>query len=176
MVGGPGGAVLAQSPEPEPATFPTGEFVQRGGPYTFDFGEDGSWSNSIGDSGGYVIEGDLYTEATHDWRSLSPATYRWDWDGWQLTFAVVEDDYHGRMRYYTQQPWVRAEDSREVLLAARDIAVGERVTVTWGRIPVAEANPSALTHDDVGSVVTSLATVPIEMGTPITPDLLEPAE
>ena len=141
------------------------------------FGEDGSWSNAFGDSGTYLVDGDRYTEATHDWRSLSPATYRWDWDGWQLTFEVVEDDYDGRMSYYTEQPWVRVQDAREVLLAATDLAPGESVATTLSRVPAAEAEPSAFAHADRRVVSASLAAVPIEQGQVITPDLLElPAE
>jgi len=94
------GAVVWQaSSEGDTSEFPTGMFVHEEFPsqVVLTFHEDGTWWMSNWDhyiSGKYAVNGDLYTEMTHDFSQNRPvpATYRWAYDGEKLTFDLWGED------------------------------------------------------------------------------------
>jgi hypothetical protein len=92
----------------EQGAFPTGRFVNENNPHrAYVFRADGTYSYTesgytrgesdaaeayeVEVTGIYAVRGDLFTEMTHDYaydRKI-PATYRWTFDGTNLTFELV---------------------------------------------------------------------------------------
>lgn len=63
-------------------------------------------------AGVYGVRGDLYTEMTHDYQWLPhvPATYRWTYDGQNLTFHLVgEDVISSRQEAMDGQTFVKSD-------------------------------------------------------------------
>jgi len=101
---------------PAASEFPTGQFVATDDDSrTLSFRENGRWragSPKGGAAGNYAVNGDLYTEMTHNEASGSqvPATYRWHWDGERLTFMLWGEDADAwRKSFYADHAYVRAE-------------------------------------------------------------------
>ena len=97
--------------------FPLGTLVGEDNPsHFFEFRADGTYTYTENDyagdidvSGAFGINGDLYTEMTHDYLGLPmvPATYRWSFDGQRLTFELVgEDVIPDRVRAMTGQAFL----------------------------------------------------------------------
>ena len=103
--------------------FPTGSFVYEDwdrAAWAFQFNEDGTWAWFAGDmevptvTGTYSVDGNLYTETSSDPSSdhacPSPATYRWNFDGQNLSFALHgQDNCSGRRMVYDGRTYVRSE-------------------------------------------------------------------
>jgi hypothetical protein len=173
---------------PLPATetdFPTGMFVAEEKPtWGLQFNADGTgWAFAPGylDTAiTYGVNGDLWTEMTFTYPgserrgSQTPVTYYWDWDGEHLTFELWGEDLRpGREANYTGNTYRLMEDPREVLVARRDLPAGSTVVADLRLVPKAEA-AGALRHPN--DLFGQVAAVDIPAGTPITRDLLEPAE
>ena len=98
--------------------FPTGRFVREGREdYVFVFNEDRTYMYFEGNlekpdvEGDYSIDGDLYTEETHNTNDPKvPATYIWAYDGQKLTFKLVgEDVIPHRKGVYNRSTWIKVE-------------------------------------------------------------------
>ncbi len=96
--------------------FPIGRFVDEYNYWSFEFDEDGTWHGFEGDtlviSGKYAINGNLYTEMTHDYPGSSkiPATYTWTYDGKNLTFQLWGEDANShRKSVYDGPTYTRSE-------------------------------------------------------------------
>ncbi len=99
--------------------FPTGRFVhEQFDWYVFEFDEDGTyrffWESSgvSSYSGKYAINGNLYTEMTHDSPEAPkiPVTYFWTFDGKNLTFELWGEDVNSaRKRDYDHQTFIKSE-------------------------------------------------------------------
>jgi len=179
LLAGLSGAVVAQSEESEPMAFPTGTLVAVENNYLLlEFHEDGTGFGQDVNIGGtvsftYATNGDLYTEMTNNAGRQVPATYYWDFDGEHLTMELWgEDLIEHRNFMYADNTWMPVEDPVLVVVADRDLEVGEPVWVNRGFVLAAEAGPDAYTS--LIDVVGYVAAVPISKGQPITPDLLEP--
>jgi hypothetical protein len=104
---------------PTPASaFPTGTFVhEHHKDWAFQFNEDGTWLYFFGNlkvpevKGTYSVDGDLYTETScSDPACPFPATYKWTYDGQNLTFQLVGGDQCGpRRSAYDGQTYVKSE-------------------------------------------------------------------
>jgi hypothetical protein len=172
-------AAMSGSPS-QAGAFPTGLFVAN---------EDGGWSVEFRDDGTcrwldpdreevlctFAISGDLFTEMTFepwDMAVKTPATMYWDWDGQTLSFEQWEDAFPPRLGY-TEHTFRLVPDPVEVVVAGRDSVAGYVLVPSLRYVSAAEAGPDAYT--DLLEVKGRKATVDIAEGTPITPDLLEPA-
>ena len=112
-------AVAACTSGGDTTEFPTGRFVREGREdYVFEFDEDGTWRYYEGNpekpdvQGKYSINGNLYTEETHNSASdpKVPATYTWTYDGQKLTFKLVgEDVIPHRKGVYNRSTWIKVE-------------------------------------------------------------------
>ena len=182
LLGGLGGAVVAQSEESDTMAFPTGTLVANEVLHVWvEFDEDGTcgWHEYSRDVPCiYAVRGDLFTEMAFEWPSgvQAPGTYYWDYDGERLAFEVWGEDpnwrRYNKLSNHTFRP---VPDPREVVVAIRDIAAGDPVRQRWTTLSIvsaAEAGSDALTY--VPDVFGGVAAVPISMGQPITPGLLEP--
>ena len=97
--------------------FPTGYFAHESNEFQyFRFAEDGTYVFSeagVGVTGKFGINGDLYTEMTHDspGEAQVPATYTWTFDGERLTFELVGEDYlsHRKNVAYDGQTYILSE-------------------------------------------------------------------
>lgn len=99
--------------------FPTGRFVNEQYKYrVFEFDEGGTWRYFEGNlevpsvQGTYGVEGNLYTELTHDYAPLPqiPATYTWTYDDQKLTFYLSgEDPLAHRKSCYDGQTYIKEE-------------------------------------------------------------------
>jgi len=193
LLGGLGGAVVAQesdmTPMPDDGTvFPTGTFVAAEWSDRFvEFNEDGTcrWTGAWGDRAVtdciYAVDGDLYTEVSHEWpghEEQVPATYHWDYDGEYLTFELRgEESMPHRQALYEEQPYRHVPNPRLIVMAGYDIAAGTELLAghTELRIVPGDETPAdALTDRDLATG--SVAAVAISKGQPITPDLLEVSE
>lgn len=104
--------------------FPIGVFVTaaRTDPPYLAFRENGTYTGH-GWVGKYVVNGDLYTEMTHnsDIAAKVPATYRWRWDGERLSFSVWGEDPNPWRRSLLRHVFVRQPsllgDMRRLLLS-----------------------------------------------------------
>ena len=74
--------------------------------------------------GKYTVNGDLFTEMTHNSRTGEkvPATYYWRWDGERLTFRLWGEDRNAaRKSVYTGSAYVRQQsalpDVRRLMLS-----------------------------------------------------------
>jgi len=185
LLGGLGGAVMAQSEESDAMAFPTGTLVAVETPdHAVEFNEDGTgrWFSygegwEVPDT--YAVNGDFYTEMAFDdldGRQV-PATYYWDFDGEHLSFELWGEDLRPhRNSVMTGNTWRLVLDPREVLVAARDRAPGEFVGTYKSIAPAAETDPEAFTHDGMSELVGHVAAVPVSKGEVITPDMVEPAQ
>jgi hypothetical protein len=119
--------------QPLPATktdIPIGVFVPVGGSETpqMSLRENGTYAG-FGWVGKYVVNGDLYTEMTHnsDIAAKVPATYRWRWDGERLSFSVWGEDPNPWRRSLLRHVFVRQPsllgDMRRLLLSHPDLDV-----------------------------------------------------
>ncbi|MCP4543694.1 MAG: hypothetical protein GY832_41805 [Chloroflexi bacterium] len=99
--------------------FPTGRFVNEDGVRAFEFDQDGIWRFFEDDlehpalSGKYVSNGNFYTEMTHNDPDYSqvPVTYRWTYDGQNLTFDLWGEDVNDhRESVYNQQTYTRVDE------------------------------------------------------------------
>jgi len=85
------------SPSSQVSSFPTGKFVlpddQSQG---INFNKDGTWSGFFGQQivaeGTYRVKGDLYTEEAGPKACPTSATYKYSFDGTNLTFELVGED------------------------------------------------------------------------------------
>ena len=168
----------------EDSDFPSGTFVAaEWSPRAVTFHDDGTchWDFAPGVEAGmpctYAVDGELYTETSYEWQSPNqypPATYRWAFDGEQLTFELVgEDPSRYRRALYEEQPYRLVPDARVVLLAAYDITAGTEL-LAGHTVPliVAGADVPAETLVDKDLATGRIATTDIAKGQPITPDLL----
>lgn len=115
----PGGGTTKSSND-EVMEFPTGRFInEKYKLKAFEFDEDGTWRYYEGNlekpsvSGKYGINGDLYTEMTHDYPGYPkvPVTYSWTYDGKKLTFHLWgEDVIEHRQGCYDEQTYVNEKD------------------------------------------------------------------
>lgn len=88
------------------AKFPTGRFIKSGEPnHALVFKEDGTFAVMEGSStiviGTYSIDGDIYTEESNNFGCLTPMSFKYTFDGSNLTFNYVgnpEDDPCGGRR------------------------------------------------------------------------------
>jgi hypothetical protein len=88
------------------ATFPTGRFIKSGEPnHALVFNDDGTFSVMEGSTtlviGTYTVEGDTYTEVSNNFGCLTPMSFKYTFDGTNLTFNYVgnpEDDPCGGRR------------------------------------------------------------------------------
>ena len=117
----------------------------------------------------YVVDGDVYTHIGDN-----QGTYRWDYDGERLAFELVGEETCSIRKARYSNTFRSIEDPRVVLVAARDLEVGDPIRAWLDFLPGAEVDPNASAN--LSDVSDRVAAVPISEGQPITPDLLEPAE
>ena len=81
--------------------FPTGRFIhEQDESQAYEYDGDGTWRYYLGNmdepaiQGKYCVNGDLFTEMTHDYPGSPeiPATYTWAFDGQKLTFHLWGED------------------------------------------------------------------------------------
>ena len=183
-------AAVTESPSPMATeesssgmdAFPTGIFISVDtGRELFEFHGDGTGLTrdpvlTLGRFT-YAVDGDVYTAGTPP-GALNPAepddygpgTYRWDYDGERLTFELIEDPSDRRVTRLAKT-FRQIEDPREVMVASRDLDVGDSVRAWLTFVDADEAGPDAYTSK--AEYVGHVAAVPIAKGQPITPDLLE---
>ena len=181
-------AVVTESPSPMTSevsssgidAFPTGYFVSVDrpptGPVMLEFHGDGTamthhlaLDNAVTPFT-YVIDGDVYTHIASEFGDQP--TYRWDYDGGRLTFELVGEETCSVREARYSSTFRSIEGPRVVMVAARDLEVGDPIWAFLDFLPGAEVCPDAYANlDDVSDRV---AAVPISMGQPITPDMLEP--
>lgn len=99
--------------------FPTGRFVhEQFDSHVFEFDEDGTWRYFEGNleapsvQGKYGVNGNLYTEMTHDYAPSAkiPVTYTWIYEGQKLTFHLWGEDVHvHRKGCYDGQTYIKVE-------------------------------------------------------------------
>jgi hypothetical protein len=97
---------LAACGSPEEPSFPTGRFIKAGEPnHALVFKEDGTFAVMEGSStiviGTYSIDGDIYTEESNNFGCLTQMSFKYTFDGTNLTFNYVgnpEDDPCGGRR------------------------------------------------------------------------------
>ena len=94
------------------AKFPTGTY--SGGPYEVAFSADGvhtvSNEGKVVVKGTYVVDKDQIslTDKEGDFACVGQTgTYKWAFDGKNLSFIKVEDACDGRVQGLTGQPWVK---------------------------------------------------------------------
>ena len=130
---------------PLPATdfgFPTGYFVNAdgSGSPSLLFRDVGKVSSDSGGNAHYTVSGDLWTEAVNypgiSGVELTPATYRWTWDGKRLQFVLWgEDTNRWRTNDLVGHVFVRDEtrpqpdDVRRLLLSHPQLDVWARVEI-----------------------------------------------
>jgi hypothetical protein len=123
--------------------FPTGFFVNAdgSGSPSLRFRADGRYTTNSGGRADYIVSGDLWTEAVNypgvSGVELTPATYRWTWDGKRLQFTPWGEDTnrwrtndlvgHVFVRDETQLP---PDDVRRLLLSHPQLDVWARVEIT----------------------------------------------
>jgi hypothetical protein len=88
-------AACAPTPTPE-SNFPTGKFVSPESRFDGkEFKADGTWrAFGMGETlatGTYSVKGDIYTELTNDEGCPAPMSYRFTFDGTNLTFQLTEE-------------------------------------------------------------------------------------
>jgi hypothetical protein len=113
--------VAACTSDGDTTGFPTGRFVHEHLPgEIFEFDEDGTyryyWSADYSGEptvqGKYGVNGNLYTEMTHDYPTSPkiPATYTWTYDGQKLTFHLWGKDVNAhRKSVYDGQTYIKVE-------------------------------------------------------------------
>ena len=111
--------VAACTSDGETSRFPTGRFVHEH--FTnkiFEFDEDGLYRYFEGNlavpavQGKYGINGNLYTEMTHDYEPSAkiPVTYTWTYNDQKLTFQLWGEDVHAhRKGCYDNQTYIKVE-------------------------------------------------------------------
>jgi len=116
--------------------FPIGVFVTatRTDPPYLAFRENGTYTGH-GWVGKYVVNGDLFTEMTHnsDVAAKVPATYHWRWDGERLSFNVWGEDPNPWRRSMLSDVYVRQPsatgDVRRLMLSHPQLDVWVTVEV-----------------------------------------------
>ena len=181
--GGPAG--LSAPEQTDDQVFPTGIFVSTVRP--------DRWIELHDDGIGRVVEaddmfevdftyatlGNLWTDMhtqTVTGERLAPGTYFWDFDGERLSFELWgEDVVAGRKAIMEDSTWSLVHDPTLVVVATRDIPVGEVVYANAGSLrvlPATEVGPGAFT--DPREVSGHIATVDITAGQPLSLDLMAP--
>ena len=110
--------VAACSTGGETTEFPIGRFVREGREsYVFVFNEDRTFMYYEDDilwvEGTYSIDGDHYTEETHNTNDPKvPATYTWTYDGQKLKFTnlVGKDVIPHRKGVYNRSTWIKVDE------------------------------------------------------------------
>ena len=93
--------------------FPVGVFDPVGGGTSLSLRENGTVSGG-GIVGKYAVNGDLFTEMTHNSHIAEkvPATYYWRWDGDQLSFRLWGEDRNAaRKALYAGHVYARQQSS-----------------------------------------------------------------
>jgi hypothetical protein len=170
-------AAVTESPSP---IFPTGAFVSLENKHLMlEFGGDGTAvKHDLADrttSFTYAVDDDVYTWLTSANRNqrYGQPTYAWDYDGTRLAFELLgEDAFDYRRWVYAENTFERVEDPQVVVVAERDLDVGESVRPIRGYVPAAEVGPDA--YISMMDVVGYVAAVPISKGQPITSDVVQP--
>ena len=109
--------IVACSPDCDTSVFPTGRFShEKHTQWVLEFDEEGKWQYFTSSPeiptavGRYSIDGDIYTEETHDTRHPKiPATYTWSYNCQKLTFTVIEDEIAARRKWYDGQTYIKVE-------------------------------------------------------------------
>jgi hypothetical protein len=184
-------ATVTESPSPmatgestSGVAFPTGFFISVDtGREMLEFHGDGTGLGHDPSFGTapftYSVDGDTYTALTggavpvdRTSRGHGPATYRWDYDGEQLTFDLIGEDTNDRRRTRLWQSFRPIEDPRVVMVATSDLDVGDPIRAWASFVDAAEVGLDAYTSK--AEYADHVVAVPIAKGQPITPDLLEP--
>jgi hypothetical protein len=88
--------MLAACGSSKEANFPAGKFIKSGEPnHALIFNEDGTFSVMEGSAtlviGTYSVDGDTYTEESNNFGCLTPMSFKYTFDGKNLTFNYVGD-------------------------------------------------------------------------------------
>ena len=101
------------------ANFPTGKFVKSNSPsHGVIFNNDGTFSVFDGSStianGTYRVEGDTYVETSNDQNCPVPMSFKYMFDGTNLTFNYVgnpsDDPCAGRRFDFNNVTYIRSEE------------------------------------------------------------------
>jgi hypothetical protein len=85
-----------EAPTEPVVNFPTGKFVKSNSPsHGLIFNDDGTFSVFTGSStiakATYSVDGDIFTETSNDQNCPSPMSFKFTFDGTNLTFNYVGD-------------------------------------------------------------------------------------
>jgi hypothetical protein len=107
-----------EAPTELAVNFPTGKFVKSNSPYHgIIFNKDGTFSVFDGSStianGTYRVEGDTYIETSNDENCPTPMSFKYTFDGTNLTFNYVsdpaDDPCGGRRFDFNNVTYIRSE-------------------------------------------------------------------
>jgi hypothetical protein len=110
--------LLAACGSSKEASFPTGKFIKSGEPnHALVFNDDGTFSVMEGSTtlviGTYTVEGDTYTEVSNNFGCLTPMSFKYAFDGTNLTFNYVgnpaDDPCGGRRGDFDNKTYTLSE-------------------------------------------------------------------
>jgi hypothetical protein len=119
----------------------------------------------------YAVDGDLYTHIASEYGDQP--TYRWDYDGERLAFELIGEETCSVREARYSNTFRPVEDPRIVVVAAGDYETGDTIYFPMlSAVPASEACSDMYTN--ARELSGRVAAVPITMGQPITPGMLEP--